>query len=81
MKKTIYNLSFNQTLTYQIDGLTYVWLRVPGGWNLTVINDKSLSNSFIPQSNEFKETLRELENKATDVVGKRLLKPGKKKAV
>ncbi len=73
-KKTIYNLSFNQTLRYDIDGLTYVWLRVPGGWNLTVINDKSLSNGFIPQSNEFKETLRELENKATDVVGKRFLK-------
>ena len=79
MKKTIYNLSFNETLTYTIDSLTYVWLRVPGGWNLTVINDKSLSNSFIPQSNEFKETLRELENKATDVVGKRFLKQSKKK--
>ena len=78
-KKTIYNLSFNDTLTYVIDGLTYVWLRVPGGWNLTVINDKSLSNGFIPQSNEFKETLRELENRATDVVGKRLLKRKAKK--
>ena len=74
LKKTIYNLSFNQTLRYDIDGLTYVWLRVPGGCNVTVINDKSLSNTFIPQSNEFKETLRELENKATDVVGKRFLK-------
>ncbi len=78
-KKTIYNLSFNETLTYTIDGLQYVWLRVPGGWNLTVINDKSLSNGFIPQSNEFKETLRELENKATDVVGKRFLKRKAKK--
>ena len=78
-KKTIYNLSFNETLTYTIDGLQYVWLRVPGGWNLTVINDKSLSNSFIAQSNEFKETLRELENKATDVVGKRFLKRKVKK--
>lgn len=74
VRKTIYNLSFNETLTYVIDGLTYVWLRVPGGWNVTVINDKSLSNTFVPQSNEFKETLRELENKATDVVGKRFLK-------
>lgn len=74
MKKTIYNLSFNETLTYDIGGLKYVWLRVPGGWNLTVINDKSLSNGFIPQSNEFKETLRELENKATDMVGKQFLK-------
>lgn len=73
-KKTIYNLSFNETLKYNIDGLTYVWLRVPGGWNLTVVNDKSLSNTFVPQSNEFRETLRELENKATDVVGKRILK-------
>ena len=79
VKKTIYNLSFNDTLTYTIDGLQYVWLRVPGGWNLTVINDKSLSNGFIPQSNEFKETLRELENKATDVVGKRFLKRNAKK--
>ena len=78
-RKTIYNLSFNETLTYTIDGLQYVWLRVPGGWNLTVINDKSLSNGFIPQSNEFKETLRELENKATDVVGKRFLKRNAKK--
>ena len=78
-RKTIYNLSFNETLTYTIDGLQYVWLRVPGGWNLTVINDKSLSNSFIAQSNEFKETLRELENKATDVVGKRFLKRKVKK--
>jgi len=78
-RKTIYNLSFNETLTYLIDGLTYIWLRVPGGWNLTVINDKSLSNTFIPQSNEFKETLRELENKATDVVGKRFLKRKAKK--
>ncbi|MBR2081400.1 MAG: hypothetical protein IJ876_00045 [Elusimicrobiaceae bacterium] len=77
-KKTIYNLSFNDALQYDIDGLTYVWLRVPGGWNLTVINDKSLSNTFVPQSNEFKETLRELENKATDVVGKRLLKSKRK---
>jgi hypothetical protein len=41
---------------------------------LTVINEKSLSNSFVPQSNEFKETFRELENKATDVVGRRILK-------
>ncbi len=78
-KKTIYNLSFNQTLTYKIDGLQYIWLRVPGGWNLTVVNDKSLSNTFIPQSNEFKETLRELENKATDVVGKRILRNKKQK--
>ena len=78
VKKTIYNLSFNDTLTYTIDGLQYVWLRVPGGWNLTVINDKSLSNGFILQSNEFKETFRELENKATDVVGKRFLKRKKK---
>ena len=78
VKKTIYNLSFNDTLTYTIDGLQYVWLRVPGGWNLTVINDKSLSNTFVPQSNEFKETFRELENKATDVVGKRILKRKKK---
>ena len=77
-KKTIYNLSFNQTLQYDIDGLTYVWLRVPGGWNLTVINDKGLSNTFVPQSNEFKETLRELENKETDVVGKRILKNKRK---
>ncbi len=74
MKKTIYNLSFNQTLQYELDGLQYIWLRVPGGWNLTVLNEKGLSNTFIPQSNEFKETLRELENKATDVVGKRWLK-------
>ena len=79
MKKTIYNLSFNQTLQYKIAGLTYVWLRVPGGWNLTVINDKSLSSTFIPQSNEFKVTLRELENKATDVVGKHFLKRKQKK--
>lgn len=73
-KKTIYNLSFNQTLSYKIDGLEYIWLRVPGGWNLTVLNDTGISNTFVPQSNEFKETLRELENKATDVVGKRFLK-------
>ena len=72
-------LLLNETLTYVIGGLTYVWLRVPGGWNLTVINDKSLSNGFIPQSNEFKETLRELENKATDIVGKRFLKRKQKK--
>ncbi|MBP5429976.1 MAG: hypothetical protein J6Y25_03730 [Elusimicrobiaceae bacterium] len=78
-KKTIYNLSFNQTLAYTIDGLQYIWLRVPGGWNLTVVNEKGLSNTFIPQSNEFRETLRELENKATDVVGKRILRSKKQK--
>ena len=77
-KKTIYNLSFNDTLRYEKDGLTYTWLRVPGGWNLTVENKIGLTNTFIPQSNEFKETLRELENKATDVVGKRWIKSGGK---
>lgn len=67
-QKTIYNLRFNESLRYTQGGLVYTWLRVPGGWNLTVENDKSLSNSFIPQSNEFKELAREMENKSIDLL-------------
>ena len=75
MKKTIYNLLFNESLTYQQGHLTYTWLRVPGGWNLTVENQAGgITNTFIPQRNEFAEVAREMENKATDLVGHKVLK-------
>ena len=74
MKTTIYNLLFNETLTDTQGHLTYTWLRVPGGWNLTVENQVGgISNTFIPQRNEFAEMAREIENKATDVVGDKVL--------
>ena len=71
--KTIYNLSFHETLRQQQGHLTYTWLRVPGGWNLTVESDKGITNTFIPQSNEFKELARELENRSTDFVSKKIV--------
>jgi len=70
--KTIYNLSFHESLTQKQDCLTYTWLRVPGGWNLTVESDRGITNTFIPQSNEFKELARELENRTTDFVSKKI---------
>ncbi|MBR3632429.1 MAG: hypothetical protein IKN49_05180 [Elusimicrobiaceae bacterium] len=74
MKKTIYNLQFNESLTYQQGHLTYTWIRVPGGWNLTVENATGgITNTFIPQRNEFTEVAREMENKATDMVGLKVL--------
>ena len=78
MNKTIYNLLFNENLTYQQGHLTYTWLRVPGGWNLTVENQAGgITNTFIPQRNELVEVAREMENKATDVVGNEVLKEKK----
>lgn len=71
--KTIYNLSFHESLTKQQGLLTYTWLRVPGGWNLTVESEKGITNTFIPQSNEFKELARELENRSTDFVSKKII--------
>jgi len=72
--KTIYNLSFNEHLSQTQGHLTYTWLRVPGGWNLTVESDKGITNTFIPQSNEFKELARELENRSTDFVSKKIVR-------
>ena len=72
-KKSIYNLSFNESLKEIQENLTYTWLRVPGGWNLTVESDKGITNTFIPQSNEFKELARELENRSTDFVSKKIV--------
>ncbi len=66
--KTIYHLGFNETLTQMRGNLVYTWLRVPGGWNLTVESKNGITNTFIPQSNEFKELARELENRSTDIV-------------
>lgn len=71
--KTIYNLSFNENFTTVQGHLTYTWLRVPGGWNLTVESEKGITNTFIPQSNEFKELARELENRSTDFVSKKIV--------
>lgn len=71
--KTIYNLSFNESLCQQQGSLTYTWLRVPGGWNLTVENKQGITNTFIPQSNEFKELARELENRSTDLLSKKIV--------
>ena len=71
--KTIYNLSFHESLTQKQDRLTYTWLRVPGGWNLTVESDRGITNTFIPQSNEFKELARELENQTTDFVSEKIV--------
>ncbi len=71
--KTIYNLSFHESFTRQQGSLTYTWLRVPGGWNLTVESDKGITNTFVPQSNEFKELARELENRSTDFVSKKIV--------
>lgn len=72
--KTIYNLSFNEVIQETQGHLTYTWLRVPGGWNLTVESDKGITNTFIPQSNEFKELAREWENRSTDLVSKKILR-------
>lgn len=71
--KTIYSLSFNESLHDQQGHLLYTWLRVPGGWNLTVESDKGITNTFVPQSNEFKELARELENRSTDLVSKKIV--------
>jgi len=71
--KTIYSLSFNESLHDPQGHLLYTWLRVPGGWNLTVESDKGITNTFVPQSNEFKELARELENRSTDLVSKKIV--------
>ncbi len=72
--KTIYNLSFNESLRQQQGHLIYTWLRVPGGWNLTVESDQGITNTFIPQSNEFKEIAREWENYSTDFVSEKIVR-------
>ena len=71
--KTIYNLSFNESLRERQNNLVYTWLRVPGGWNLTVESAAGITNTFIPQSNEFKELAREWENRSTDLVSKKIV--------
>ena len=71
--KTIYNLSFNESLYEQQGRLSYTWLRVPGGWNLTVESATGITNTFIPQSNEFKELAREWENRSTDLVSEKIV--------
>ena len=71
--KTIYNLSFNESLRERQNNLVYTWLRVPGGWNLTVESTTGITNTFIPQSNEFKELAREWENRSTDLVSKKIV--------
>ena len=71
--KTIYNLSFNENMHDRQGHLLYTWLRVPGGWNLTVESEKGITNTFVPQSNEFKELARELENRSTDLVSKKIV--------
>ena len=73
-QKTIYNLTFNETLSYTQGHLQYTWLRVPGGWNLTVESKNGITNTFIPQRDEWKEWAHEMENKATDLAGRKLLK-------
>jgi len=73
-KKTIYDLSFNESLTQTQGHLTYTWLRVPGGWNLTVENQTGITNTFIPQRDQLKELAHEMENKATDFAGKKIWK-------
>jgi len=74
IKKTIYNLMFNESLSYTQGTLTYTWLRVPGGWNLTVENKIGITNTFIPQRAEWKELAHEMENKATDLAGRKIVK-------
>ena len=71
--KTIYNLSFNESLCERQGDLVYTWLRVPGGWNLTVENTTGITNTFIPQSNEFKELAREWENRSTDLLSEKIV--------
>lgn len=73
-KKTIYNLAFNENLTYTQGHLTYTWLRVPGGWNLTVESKMGITNTFIPQRDEWKELAHEMENKATDLAARKMMK-------
>lgn len=73
-KKTIYNLSFNESLEEVQGRLTYTWLRVPGGWNLTVENKTGITNTFIPQRDEWKEIAHEVENKTTDFAGRKIWK-------
>ena len=73
-QKTIYNLTFNESLTYTQGKLTYTWLRVPGGWNLTVENKIGITNTFIPQRDEWKELAHEMENKVTDLAGHKIMK-------